>query len=208
MPHTFQDRIGREWTIDLTIGTMERLKAKTDFDLYEPGLPVRNRLLDGVVADKQPALQERLAGDWSLFWELLFLILEPDLQAANVTAEAFGKVMASACLVQAKRAFWEEWSDFFQSLESEAEVTTLAMQRKVTEAQARVVATKAKDPRLAQTLSRLEKAAEQEAEKILMKALEEVDQAIAEAKTESPASANSSGAMPEQSASVPASSSA
>ena len=206
MPHTFQDRTGREWTIDLTIGTIERLKVKTQFDLYEPGAPIKDDPVSANQPGRQPTLQERLSSDWSLFWELLYRLLEPDLAAASIDAEAFGKLIAGVSLVQAKRAFWEEWSDFFRSLESEAEVTTLEMQRKVAEAQARVVAMKAHDPRLSQALSRLETKAEEAAEKELQKALSQVDQAMAEATDQVPA--NTSGEMPEPPALAPVNSSA
>lgn len=98
----FKDKEAAAWTIDLTIGTVARVKATSEgrFNLIDPA----------------PQLADALARDELTFWELLWHLVEPQAQQRNVSAEAFGQAMAADCLHHARRLFFEEWTDFFRQL--------------------------------------------------------------------------------------------
>jgi len=97
----FKDHSGQAWSIDLSIGNVMRVKAASEsrFNLFEPG-----------------QLGEQLAVDEAFFWELLVYLCEPQAAERNVSAEQFGKLMASDCLFDARRLFFDAWLDFFQKL--------------------------------------------------------------------------------------------
>lgn len=105
---TFSDKTGRQWSLDLTIGAVDRVKRGTDgrINLLHP---------EGLVDGKQTQLL--LMSDLLEFWEVLFLLVEPQCQRDNISADQFGELMAADCLVQAQTVFWHEWSDFFRKLQ-------------------------------------------------------------------------------------------
>lgn len=97
----FKDNIGQAWNIDLSIGNVMRVKAASEsrFNLFEPG-----------------QIGEQLAIDEAFFWELLVYLCEPQANDRKTTAEQFGALMASDCLHEARRSFFDAWLDFFQKL--------------------------------------------------------------------------------------------
>lgn len=103
---TFQDKNSKKWTIELTIGTVLRVKKESEdkFNLFEPDSKVGSRELREVV------LQNPLE-----FWELLAYIVEPQFED-GYNAENFGQDMAADCLIDAQRVFLQEWRDFFRGL--------------------------------------------------------------------------------------------
>src|SRR5262245_1606267 len=98
----FQDKQGGRWTIDLSFGTILRVKGASSgrFNLIDPG----------------PKLADELARDELTCWELLWHLVEPQARERQVTAEQFGLAMAADCLHQARRLLFEEWTDFFRQL--------------------------------------------------------------------------------------------
>ena len=105
----FKDKDGKTWTIDLTTGAVMRAKAGG-----------RN-LLDPTKHD----LAETLDRDLAEFWEVLWAIVEPQATEKDITAEQFGELMASECLLSAQQTFFEEWRDFFHGLQRPDLVTVL-----------------------------------------------------------------------------------
>lgn len=102
MPHKFKDNKGDEWEIALPFGTIMRVRKASDgkFDLLDP-----------FTND----LQGRLHADLVEFWDLLQIITEPQAEARGINAEGFGLRMASNCLLDAMRAFFAEWIEFFRA---------------------------------------------------------------------------------------------
>lgn len=96
---SFKDKTGVEWVIDLNIGTVQRVKSTSSFNLYDV------------------ELAEKVWSDFGEFFELLFLVIEPQAVARSVDAAVFGENLAANCLITAKDAFFEEWADFFQNLQ-------------------------------------------------------------------------------------------
>ncbi|WP_425618029.1 hypothetical protein NA78x_001722 [Anatilimnocola sp. NA78] len=59
------------------------------------------------------------------FWEMLWYLIEPQAIEKKISAEQFGKLMAGACLREAKDKFFLEWADFFRQLQQEEMATAL-----------------------------------------------------------------------------------
>lgn len=104
----FLDKTGRKWVVELTIGAIDRVKSETNgrINLLHP---------EGMVDNKQT--QVLLMSDLLEFWQVLYLLVEPQCLAAGITAEQFGDLMAADCLHQSQEVFWKEWSDFFLKLQ-------------------------------------------------------------------------------------------
>lgn len=104
----FQDKEGGSWEVDLTIGTIFRVKDASQgrFDLFEP-----TKEVDGV------PFGQLLDENDGVFWELLCHLIEPQVLAKTLTLKEFGHLLAADCWPVAHRVFFEAWCDFFQSLQ-------------------------------------------------------------------------------------------
>lgn len=132
----FKDVTGHEWKISLPFGEIERVRLESDskFDL-----------LDALGGE----LHSRLFDDFRELFELLAYLVGPQFEAANITAAEFGQRMAGACLVDARHAFFEEWRDFFQSLQRHQVAEVLDKELQLQTAAAAIVAERIKaDPKL------------------------------------------------------------
>jgi len=114
----FKDRNGREWSIDLTIGAVARVRKESGkrFDLLDPSSAVDGEKLSTV-------LDEDLAAVYEVLWH----IVEPQAVAAGVTAEQFGEAMAADCIIAAQAALFAEWLDFFRDVQRPDLATALDM---------------------------------------------------------------------------------
>lgn len=108
----FKDKDGREWPIDLTVGTALRVKQESGgkFNLFDPesevaGMPGR-KLVSVVFAEQ--------LSDYADLWELIYHVMGP---ADKPSPEDFGAAMAGDCLIAAQRVLLEEWQDFFRGLQ-------------------------------------------------------------------------------------------
>lgn len=101
----FKDKTGGVWQIDLTVGAAMRVHSQSEgtLDLFDPN---------------KDDLGQRLIDSLPRFWEVLWLLVEPQARTRNVNAEQFGELMAADCLIDAQRKFLGEWRDFFSSLQS------------------------------------------------------------------------------------------
>ena len=101
----FKDTAGNRWTIDLPIGTVLRVKAESEGRL---------NLLD----PQHENLADRIAAnDWETLYEVLWLIIRPQAEAKEITAEKFGELIAADCITEARQVLWRVWKDFFQKLQ-------------------------------------------------------------------------------------------
>jgi hypothetical protein len=109
----FKDRDGNRWKIDLTFGTVLRVKSESEgrFNLLEP---------------EHDKLRERIAAhDFEALYELLWLIVRPQAEAKDIDAAKFGELMAADCLFDARQVLWGEWTDFFRQLQRPDQATVL-----------------------------------------------------------------------------------
>lgn len=104
----FKDRDGKTWQIELTVGSITRIKQDSGgrFNLFDPDSLVDGRSLASIV------FAEHLS-DWATLWELVYFAVEGE----KPDAAEFGAAMAGDCLVAAQRALIEEWRDFFRLLQ-------------------------------------------------------------------------------------------
>ena len=98
---TFADTTGREWKVDVNVGTCKRVKTLL------PGTD----LLDVAGGD----LLCRLASDPILLCDVLYVVVKPQADAEGVSDEAFGQALGGDALEAATTALLEALSDFFPS---------------------------------------------------------------------------------------------
>jgi len=96
---TFKDTQDRTWEIDITVATVERLRALED--------PVD--LMEVVGGD----LIERLGSDPVLMVRLLYDVLAPQVKEQDVSPEDFGSAISGDVLEKAADALVEGIIDFF-----------------------------------------------------------------------------------------------
>lgn len=117
---TFTDKDGTDWTIELDIGVVMRIaNADERFALLAP-----TALLDK--SDEKSQLQMRLADirHAGMLFELLWQLCKEQAAARSVNAEQFAKLITPS-LLKARRAFFDEWRDFFHSLQQTGEAWML-----------------------------------------------------------------------------------
>ncbi|MGC1272619.1 MAG: hypothetical protein WBC44_02840 [Planctomycetaceae bacterium] len=98
--HTFTDTAGRAWSVVINVDAIRRVRARLDVNLLDA---IEGRLL------------ERLVGDPVLLCDVLFVLVEPEAIAKQVTDEEFGRSLGGDVLEAATTALLEELVDFFPS---------------------------------------------------------------------------------------------
>lgn len=112
MGNTFRDRHGRDWTLDITVGTSRRIKSTLGINLLT------------LMNDNFRAMNE-LLNDPEQLVNVLYLICKPRADTLTVatpgvpggtrpfTDEDFGDALAGDSLWAATEAFQEAFLDFF-----------------------------------------------------------------------------------------------
>jgi hypothetical protein len=95
---TFCDNAGRNWTVQINVDTIKRVRDLAKVNLLE------------VVEGK---LLERLVSDPVLLCDLIYCVCQPEADAKNVSDEDFGRAMAGDAIDGATTALLEELVDFF-----------------------------------------------------------------------------------------------
>lgn len=98
---TFKDSTGRTWNLSITVDAVKRLRAEMNIDLCE--------LHTG---DDPPIF--RLERDVPLLFDVIWRLVAP--KPEGMTAEQFAALIGAEEVGPAVNAFWEDLSDFFQSL--------------------------------------------------------------------------------------------
>jgi hypothetical protein len=96
--HIFKDKEGREWTLDVNVTSIKRVRAALEVNLLD--------VVDG-------KLIEELDGNPILLVDVLYVLCKPDAEKRNITDEQFGQAMAGDAIDRATSAFLAELSDFF-----------------------------------------------------------------------------------------------
>jgi hypothetical protein len=131
----FQDSTGAKYAIALPVGEVLRVKRESDgrFNLLEP---------------TENKLAERLVNGFEEFWELLAYLVTPQLTAAGIDAEEFGRRMEAEHVLKAQRKFIEEWTDFFQKLQRPDAALVLEKMSQYRAKAIEVLQARASDPKL------------------------------------------------------------
>ncbi len=98
--HTFQDTLGRTWTVTINVDAIRRVRSLLDVNL-----------LDAMEGN----LLERLVVDPVLLCDILFALVQLEAEAKEVTDEDFGRALGGDVLDHASTALLEELVDFFPS---------------------------------------------------------------------------------------------
>lgn len=97
--HVFKDRDGKDWTIDVNVDALRRVKAALSVDLME------------LVSDSK--FIDRLIGDPCFLVDILYVLCKPQADAAGVSDESFGQRMGGDSIDVATTALLEDFVDFF-----------------------------------------------------------------------------------------------
>ena len=94
----FKDRLSREWSVEINIGTLKRVRGLLNINLLD------------VVGGQ---LLETLATDPEQLCNVLYVICKPQADAKGITDEQFGEGMAGDAISSGTDALLEELADFF-----------------------------------------------------------------------------------------------
>ncbi len=97
MPH-FKDKTGRDWTVEINIGTIKAVRSACGVDLLGA--------TDG-------ELIERLLSDMVLFVDVLYVLCREECDRNEITDEEFGRGLLGDALENATLAFLEALTNFF-----------------------------------------------------------------------------------------------
>ncbi|MCL4742280.1 MAG: hypothetical protein KJZ54_08760 [Phycisphaerales bacterium] len=96
----FKDNAGREWTVEVNVAALKRVKSLSGVDLLG--------VLDGT-------LIERLVRDPVLLCDAVYAVCKPQADERSVTDEDFGRAMAGDAIEHATEALLEELVGFCPS---------------------------------------------------------------------------------------------
>lgn len=97
---TFTDNAGRDWTVEVNVSALKRIKGLTGTDLLEA--------IDG-------PLVERLIRDPVLLCDVVYAACKPQADERGVSDEDFGRAMAGDAIDRATAALLEELVAFCPS---------------------------------------------------------------------------------------------
>ena len=98
---TIRDTTGREWTIEINVSAIRRVKAATDVDLTK-------------LVEPEDTTFKELTSDLFRLFDVVCAVLQPQFDDRNVTAEQFGESLDEATAEQAAMAILEGTIDFFR----------------------------------------------------------------------------------------------
>jgi len=113
---TFVDTAGRSWSIQLTIDSVKRVRGLLGVNLLD--------LVSG-----EPPLLTRFGTDIVLLCDVIFVLVKPQADAAEITDEQFGIALGGEAILGAQSAFYDELISFFQGLGRKDVIRAIAAQR-------------------------------------------------------------------------------
>ena len=123
---SFTDRQGRTWIIEINYTSLRRVHALTGINLTR-------------IVDSQSHVMEQLTGDPFVLFDCLIAILQPQLEAKNITAEQLGEALDEESGDKASMALIEAIIDFFP--EGKRMLLKRALTKVLTAAERRQLAT-------------------------------------------------------------------
>lgn len=116
--HSFVDNQKRTWVMDVTFGSMKRVKALLDVDL-------------GKLEEGDPPLLTRLGIDIILLCDVIFVLIKPQADKLKVTDKQWAEAMDGAPILAAQNALYEELQDFFRTAGRADIALQLTMQKNI-----------------------------------------------------------------------------
>jgi len=93
---TFTDIHGRTWTVNITIGTVKRVKQRLGIDML-----------------KEVELFLKQIQDIITLCDVLYVVCQDEADKHGITDEQFGGSLAGSAILQAKEALMEAYMAFF-----------------------------------------------------------------------------------------------
>lgn len=109
----FGDSQKRNWTLDLTVGCVRRVKGSLGIDLAQPEATVDE---DGKLAEGQVTLAQRLVSNVMLAVDVIFACVAEQAEKQSISVEQFAESLKPEICKLAREAFLAEWEDFFRQL--------------------------------------------------------------------------------------------
>jgi len=100
--HAFKDNQNREWTVEINVAALKRVRGLTDVDLMQ-------------AIEGSGGLIERLVRDPVLLCDVIYAVCKPQADERGVADEAFGEAMAGDAIEHATAALLEELVSFCPS---------------------------------------------------------------------------------------------
>ena len=119
----FTDNAGRAWPIDVTIGTIKRVRSQLAINLIDLSKECLEQLYDPVV-----------------LCDLLWLICQDLAKEREITEEEFGGALAGDAIASATQAFLEALADFFPTEKAALLKRSVKVVNQVNETDMRLVA--------------------------------------------------------------------
>ncbi len=113
---SFKDSKGREWTLAITVGDLDRVQADANTDLEK------------VLENKAEELVKLLSSPRRLV-SVAFCLCEDQAKAASVSPEDFGRSITGEVLTQLANAFLDAVTDFFHDRRETIQEWFAAMRR-------------------------------------------------------------------------------
>ncbi len=101
---SFIDKTGESWPVEITLGTLLRVKYATGHDMLNVAAPVK---------DEQP-LAVRLVREADTLATVLTAVVQPFLRGKSISDEAFADRLGGKAIDDGMIALLEEWADFFR----------------------------------------------------------------------------------------------
>ncbi len=96
----FTDLRGKTWTVELTFGSIERVRKDTSVDLLD--------------AKKLDETLTRFLTDPRHVVDFIYVLLEPEIEKEDLSTEEFGSRIGGPQVLAITNAIMEAWVDFFQ----------------------------------------------------------------------------------------------
>lgn len=120
----FKDANNRNWELKITIGAAERVKAYFHRD--------GEREIDLLKLDEgKPPLVAVLDADPALLCHVIFVLLKPQAETAQVDEDKFCEYIDGPTWKSASQVFWEELKDFFRSLRRDDLIAVIDTQHRL-----------------------------------------------------------------------------
>lgn len=150
---TFRDARGRDWSLDITVNTVRRVRGDCGVNLLD--------IVDGELA-------RRLESDVVLLCDMIFSICRVQAESKGVSSEDFGESLSGDVIDSAAKAFMESIVDFFPKPQQRQNLRHLLELTEVTvNAQQSAIAKKLE----AMNADKINQLIEQQAERIDVEAL-------------------------------------
>ncbi len=129
---TFKDRANREWTLDVNVGSIKRVKALMQIDLMQA---VEGKLI------------EQLINDPVTLCNVIWALCQAQATQRGISEEVFGESMAGTAIDEATAALLKDLVDFFPLHRRQALAAAIQKQTTILSKGTEMILQRSKTPR-------------------------------------------------------------